>query len=519
MFRQWSREGEAFRSRHGGIDLAYGSGRFETFDLYRPTGTNAAPIFVFVHGGYWQASDKVQHAQFAQGLLDAGYAVAMPNYGLAPDTPLEASIAQSVAALNFLAREAEALGLDPARLHVSGHSAGAHLAAMALCARDIPPVASALLLSGLYDLRPLGHLPLGRLLGLDDRTRATLLSPAARSRPKLARLAFAVGEGESDAFKAQSAALAQRWQAPPPLVCPGHHFSMLDGLNGGALLDLALTTAKGSRRSKPTSRCASPWSAGAPSADASLRYWQSATTAPPSPSWPSASRNPASALDIPAGARLITDPQDLATLDLDLVVEAAGREAVGIWGEAALRHAPAFAVASTSAFCDDALLDRLVATAERHGSQILIPPGALAGIDGIAAASLLPLDEVVHRIVKPPAAWRGTAAESLVALDALTEATAFFTGTAREAATRFPQNANVAVISALAGIGLDRTRVELVADPAASGNGHQLHASGAFGKLDIAIENRPLATNPKSSEMTALGLVRLIENRVRTLVR
>lgn len=230
-------------------------------------------------------------------------------------------------------------------------------------------------------------------------------------------------------------------------------------------------------------------------------------------------RNAAAAGDIPAGAKLITAPGELAGLDLDLVVEAAGREAVGIWGEAALDHASAFAVASTSAFCDDALLARLIAAAESQGSQLLIPPGALAGIDGIAAASLLPLDEVVHRIVKPPAAWRGTSAESLIALDGLTEATAFFSGTAREAASRFPQNANVAVISALAGIGLDRTRVELVADPAAGGNGHQLSARGAFGKLDIAIENRPLATNPKSSEMTALGLVRLIENRVHTLVR
>ena len=230
-------------------------------------------------------------------------------------------------------------------------------------------------------------------------------------------------------------------------------------------------------------------------------------------------RNAAAAGDIPRGAKLITTPDELTNLGLDLIVEAAGREAVGIWGEAALTHAPALAVASTSAFCDDALLARLIAAAESRGSQILIPPGALAGIDGIAAASLLPLDEVIHRIVKPPAAWRGTSAEKLIALDEITKATAFFSGTAREAASRFPQNANVAVISALAGIGLDRTRVELVADPAAGGNGHQLSARGAFGKLDIAIENRPLTTNPKSSEMTALGLIRLIENRVQTLVR
>jgi acetyl esterase/lipase len=245
LFRQWSRDGEAFRSRHGAADLAYGPGRFERLDLYRPAGATRAPIFVFIHGGYWQASDKVQHAQFSQGLLDAGYAVAMPNYGLAPDTPLETSLAQSVAALNFLAREADALGLDADSLHLSGHSAGAHLAAMVLCAEDAPPVTSALLLSGLYHLNPLGHLPLGRLLGLDDAARATRLSPIAQPRPRATRIAFAVGEGESDAFKAQSAALAASWQASAPLICPGHHFSMLEGLNGGALLDLALRTAEG----------------------------------------------------------------------------------------------------------------------------------------------------------------------------------------------------------------------------------------------------------------------------------
>jgi len=243
LFRQWSRDGKAFQAAYTGLDLAYGPGRFETLDLYRPAGTARAPIFVFIHGGYWQASDKLQHAQFAQGLLDAGYAVAMPNYGLAPDTPLEASIAQTVAALNFLVKEADALGLDPARLHVSGHSAGGHLAAMALCAADAPPIASALLLSGLYELKPLGHLPLGRLLGLDDEARATRLSPIAQPRPQAARIALAVGEGESDAFKAQSVALAATWQAPTPLICPGHHFSMLEGLNGGALLELALKTA------------------------------------------------------------------------------------------------------------------------------------------------------------------------------------------------------------------------------------------------------------------------------------
>ncbi len=242
LFRQWSKDGAAFRAGHAGLDLAYGPGRFETLDLYRPAGAQHAPIFVFIHGGYWQASDKVQHAQFSQGLLDAGFAVAQPNYGLAPDTPLEAGIAQTVAALNFLVREADALGLDASQLHLSGHSAGAHLAAMALASPGCPPVGSALLLSGLYHLEPLGHLPIGRLLGLDDPARAMRLSPLAQPRPRVRSLALAVGEGESDAFKAQSIALAETWRIPEPLICPGHHFSMLDGLNGGALLDLALRT-------------------------------------------------------------------------------------------------------------------------------------------------------------------------------------------------------------------------------------------------------------------------------------
>ncbi|AZO80345.1 MULTISPECIES: aspartate dehydrogenase [unclassified Bosea (in: a-proteobacteria)] len=225
------------------------------------------------------------------------------------------------------------------------------------------------------------------------------------------------------------------------------------------------------------------------------------------------------ARDIPVGAVLVTDPAQLAELDLDLVVEAAGRDAVSAWGEAALRSAPAFAIASASALTDTALLERLMATAEACGSQLILPPGALAGVDAIAAASALPLDEVVHSIVKPPAAWRGTPAEEMVALDTLTVPATFFSGSAREAAIRFPQNANVAVISALAGIGLDRTRIELVADPGIAANCHRLSVSGAFGRLDVTIENRPLAGNPKSSEMAALSLVRMIRNKVALLSR
>jgi aspartate dehydrogenase len=106
---------------------------------------------------------------------------------------------------------------------------------------------------------------------------------------------------------------------------------------------------------------------------------------------------------LPDGARWLAVPDGLRDLTPDLVVEAVGRAAVEPWGLASLRWAPAFVVSSTSAFSDDAVLQRLVDEAERCGSQILIPSGALAGLDALAAASRLPLECVTHRIVKPRA--------------------------------------------------------------------------------------------------------------------
>lgn len=223
--------------------------------------------------------------------------------------------------------------------------------------------------------------------------------------------------------------------------------------------------------------------------------------------------------DLPAGARLISEPDELAGLDIDMVVEAAGRSAAESWGDAALRHAGTFVVSSTSAFVDDVLLARLTGIARAVGGQVIVPSGALGDLGALSAASLLPLDEVKHTIVKPPLAWKATKAAEILDFGALTGRLEFFAGTAREAADQFPQNANVAVISALSGVGLDRTRVVLVADPAVSRNCHRVCAVGAFGRLELTLENEPLATNPKSSEMTALCLVRLIENKVAPLVR
>lgn len=100
----------------------------------------------------------------------------------------------------------------------------------------------------------------------------------------------------------------------------------------------------------------------------------------------------------------------------------------------------------------------------------------------------------------------------------LSAPTIFFKGSAREAAKAFPQNANATVVTALAGLGLEQTIVELVADPLIRRNQHTIAAAGRFGRINITLENEPSQDNPKSSELTALNLTRLIEEQVDRVV-
>jgi arylformamidase len=238
VFAKWTANGAAARARlPGGLDIAYGPHRDQVLDLYRPVGGARPPVWVFIHGGYWQASTKDQHAQFCTGMVEAGYAVANIDYGLAPETPLARIVEQVRAALWFLVREADALGIDASQLHVSGHSAGGHLAAFMACDPLCPPLASAHPLSGVLFLESLMHLPMGKILGVTTLGDVAQLSPHGMRPRAGVRLAFAVGGAESDEFKRQSVDLARAWGAPAPLIAPGaNHFTLPEGLRDGALL-------------------------------------------------------------------------------------------------------------------------------------------------------------------------------------------------------------------------------------------------------------------------------------------
>lgn len=204
--------------------------------------------------------------------------------------------------------------------------------------------------------------------------------------------------------------------------------------------------------------------------------------------------------------------EQLLALRPDLVVECAVSTMVRAHGVDVLKSGTDLLVISLSAFAEPGLLDRLRAAAITGGAQLTLPAGALGGIDAIAAARLGGLQYVSLTSTKPPKAWKGTPAEQNVDLDDLRTAVTFFQGSAGEAAGSYPKNANVAVALAVAGLGLDATEVQLVADPTAAGNTHRIEAEGAFGSLTVEMCGNALPNNPKTSMLAALSVARTLLN-------
>jgi aspartate dehydrogenase len=215
------------------------------------------------------------------------------------------------------------------------------------------------------------------------------------------------------------------------------------------------------------------------------------------------------------GVDIVEALDDLIARKPALVAEVAGQAAVAEHADAVLRRGIDCLLISVGALADATLLARLKLAAREGNSRMLLPAGAVGGIDAMRFAGLT---SVRYRSRKPPLAWRGSPAERLVDLGKLAERTVLYKGTAGEAALLYPQNANVAAAVALAGLGFDATEVELVADPGASGNIHEIEAEGAAGRFAIQLQGKPSRMNPKTSALAAFSVARALLNEQATIV-
>jgi arylformamidase len=221
------------------LDVSYGPTLDETLDIF-PAADPGAPVFVFIHGGYWRRFSAKDHSFVALGLVPLGITTVVIDYSLCPKVTIDEITRQCRAAVAWTLRHIGAHGGDPKRVAVGGHSAGGHLTAMCLearwdedygLARD--PLAAAVLVSGIYDIEPLRHSYLQPTLQLDDgivRRNSPLFGVRACATPALVTW----GADESAEFARQSTAFHTAWLGagnPSELLAQagGNHFTAIDG--------------------------------------------------------------------------------------------------------------------------------------------------------------------------------------------------------------------------------------------------------------------------------------------------
>lgn len=212
------------------------------------------------------------------------------------------------------------------------------------------------------------------------------------------------------------------------------------------------------------------------------------------------------------GVRVFSDADALLDWGPDLVVEAAGHGAVDVFCPRTLKSGVDTIVASVGSLAEPARDGALRAAAAEGAARLILPAGAVGGVDVIGALKHCGAETLDYRGIKPPAAWRGTAAETVCDLDAIVAPTVIFEGDARQAALAYPKNANVAATLALAGPGFEATRVTLIADPAAAGNIHEYTLTTEAAEVTMRIANQPTRGNAKTSIGTVYSLARAVEN-------
>lgn len=239
----WTADSAAARARlRGTLDISYGPSAEETLDVFLPEdATGPAPVQILIHGGYWKALGKDDFSFLAPPLAAAGILSVVVNYALCPTVTMTELVSQCRRAVRWTRANIAGFGGDPDRLHVTGHSAGGHLAAMMAATSwedqdraAAPVLRSVTALSGLYDLAPVRACFVQEDLRLTD-LEVTANSPMEMALPADTSLLLAAGADETPAFRWHTSAYAARRTAQG-LSCfamevPGrHHYSVVNVL-------------------------------------------------------------------------------------------------------------------------------------------------------------------------------------------------------------------------------------------------------------------------------------------------
>lgn len=195
--------------------------------------------------------------------------------------------------------------------------------------------------------------------------------------------------------------------------------------------------------------------------------------------------------------------------DVHLIIEAASQDFVRDYAVKILNSNKDLLIMSTGALLDETLFSEIARAADRTGKRVYVPSGAIVGIDNIKSAVLDKIEEVTLITRKPPISFRDTNLIEKNKIDALSikEPLILYEGPAREAVKILPQNINVAATLSLAGIGPDKTKVKVIADPTVKNIVHEIYVKGEFGEIYTRAVNKPFPKNPRTSYIAALSAI------------
>ena len=194
--------------------------------------------------------------------------------------------------------------------------------------------------------------------------------------------------------------------------------------------------------------------------------------------------------------------------NIDIIIECASKGAIKEYGKKIIDSKKDLIVLSVGAFSDEKYLIELQNLSNLNNTKILIPTGAIAGLDSIRSVKKY-LNSLTIVTTKNPKSLIGAPyfKSSKIRIDEILKETVLFEGNAVDAIELFPANVNVAVSVALAGIGLVKTQVKIVADPTLSVNKHEIVGEGTFGKIQIVVQNIPSPSNPRTSYLASLSAI------------